>query len=106
MNLSFEFDLYLDLEEIFAKLRYVSELMKEPITQLLEKAIEDTEISAITKYKLYYMTRTGKRYHDRNCVCCRGKILCVDNEYNLVNESIKPCHCVKRANERAVECLL
>lgn len=96
-----EEDEYLDLESIFTKRRYISELMKEPITQLLDKAVDDTEIRALKKYQLYYMTKMGKRYHDRNCACCRGKILCVDNELNLVNKSIKPCNCVKKANERA-----
>ncbi len=96
-----EEDNYLDLDEIFSKHRYLSELMKEPITLLLEKAIEDTEIRAIKKYKIFYMTKMGKRYHDRNCVCCRGKIVCADNEFNLVNEGIKPCRCIKKAYERA-----
>ena len=94
-------DDYLDLEEIFSKHRYTSELVREPITQVLENAVKDKEIRAIKKYKLYYMTRTGNRYHVSNCPCCRGKILCVDNEFNLVTEGIKPCRCVKKAYERA-----
>lgn len=96
-----EDDDYLDLEEIFSKHRYVSELMKDPVVQVLENAVKDTEIRAIKKYKLYYMTRMGNRYHVSNCPCCRGKVLCVDNEFNLVTEGIRPCHCVKKAYERA-----
>ncbi len=92
---------YLDLEEIFSKHKYISVLMQEPISVVLDKAAADNSIRAIKKYKTYFMTRMGAKYHDKDCPCCQGKILCAWSEYDLLVEGIKPCRCISKAKKQA-----
>ena len=102
-SLTLNEDEYLDLEKIFSVKEYVQTLMKHPVTFVIENAVKNKKLGAISTHKIYYSTRRGRRFHLGNCPYCRGKMLCADTEIGHISRGIKACKCVKWVRKKEVE---
>ena len=87
-------DIYIDLEGLFCNSNYLCDLLKHPASDLVRKAFKDPEVDAVRINRAYFTTRYGKKYHAQGCPRCKGKLLCVTNEYILKRDGTKPCGCV------------
>ncbi|WP_026522729.1 hypothetical protein [Butyrivibrio sp. VCB2001] len=99
-------DEYLDIEKIFSVKQYVQELMKHPVTFVIDNAVKNKKLCAIGTQKLYYSTRSGRHFHLADCPYCNGKILCADTEMGHMDRGVKPCTCVIRMRKREIEAAL
>lgn len=88
----------IDLETIFQKPLNVSSLGNMIARDIIKKAMKDegTYVGEKTEDNQWYITETGKKYHVKDCVYCKGKTLVRTTNSMIDNQKLEPCKCVER----------
>ena len=88
----------IDLEKIFEKKTNINMLVNFLARDIVKKAL--TDVTSVVGEKgnesIWYITETGKKYHVKDCVYCKGKTLINATNAMVYNQNLKPCKCVER----------
>ena len=88
----------IDLEKIFEKKTNICMLGNKLARDIVKDAMKD-EISVVgekEKDSIWYITETGKKYHVKDCIYCKGKTLINATNAMIYNQKLEPCKCVER----------
>lgn len=88
----------IDLEKIFEKKTNICLLGNKLAKDIVKAAMKD-EISVVgekDKDSVWYITETGRKYHVKDCIYCKGKTLINATNTMVYNQKLEPCKCVER----------
>lgn len=102
-RINLEVNQYLDVNAIFSCKQYVRKFMNNPIINTIEHAAQNSKLKAIKEFRPYYISEHGKRYHEEDCIYCRGRIIHENLESYYINAGIKPCTCVIKAKSKVIK---
>lgn len=86
----------ISVEEVFAQRTYYNRLGSTLATVIYKDAIQETTNKLCRNRSIFYITKTGSRYHRKDCPFCRGRELIICTETDVENQKLTPCKCITR----------
>lgn len=84
------------VEEVFAQRTYYNRLGSTLASVIYKDAIQETTNKLCRNRSIFYITKTGSRYHRKDCPFCRGRALIVCTETDVEKQKLTPCKCITR----------
>lgn len=86
----------ISVEEIFAQRTYYNRLGSTLASVIYKDAIQETTNKLCRNRSIFYITKTGSRYHRKDCPFCRGRELIICTKADVENQKLIPCKCITR----------
>ena len=91
----------IDLEKIFEKKTNICMLGNKLARDIIKDAMNDETSTVGEKSEecMWFITETGKKYHVKDCVYCKGKNLINATNAMIYNQKLEPCKCIERTQK-------